>query len=61
MGRIFGKMDRQTLSFKSVNESQGQVECEQARVFSTLDLLGLQLTVAQQEIAAFSFSGLGQF
>jgi hypothetical protein len=59
------KLDRQTLTFKSTEETLGPIEAERSQIFSTLDLSGpawqLELTPQQQEVTAFSFPGWGQF
>jgi hypothetical protein len=59
------KLDRQTIPFKSTEETLGPIEREKSQIFSTLDLSGpawqLRLTPQQQEITAFSFPGWGQF
>jgi hypothetical protein len=58
-------LEKESIAFKSIQETLEPIEREQSRFFSTLDLSGpawqLRLPPDQQEITAFSFPGLGQF
>jgi hypothetical protein len=55
------KLDKQSIAL----ETLGPIENEQSQIFTTLNLSGpawqLRLPKDQQEITAFSFTGLGQF
>lgn len=58
------KMDKQSVQYKSVQETLCPVEMEESQLITTLDLSGrawqLQMTL-YQVVTAFSFPGLGLF